>query len=79
MPIRPFLAGQAFEPEIISVMSLAFQQSCDALGLKRSADDPATRMVAAKVIELAERGVRDPERLARMTIEAFDGINDRKV
>jgi hypothetical protein len=78
MPIRPFLAGQAFEPEIISVMSLAFQQSCDALGLKRSADDPATRMVAAKVIELAERGVRDPERLARMTIEAFDGINDRK-
>jgi hypothetical protein len=36
-------------------------------------------MVAAKVIELAERGVRDPERLARMTIEAFDGMNDRKV
>ena len=79
MPISPFLAGQAFEPETISVMSLAFQLSCDALGLKRSADDPATRMVAAKVIELAERGVRDPGRLARMTIEAFDGKYDRKV
>ena len=78
MPIRPFLAGQAFEPETISVMSLAFQRSCDALGLKRSADDSATRMVAAKVIELAERGVRDPDRLAQMTIAAFDGMDDGK-
>lgn len=60
-------------------MSLAFQQSRDALGLQRSADNATTRMVAAKVIELAGRGVRDVERLAGMTIEAFDGMNDRKV
>jgi hypothetical protein len=79
MPIRPFLAGQPFEPEIISIMSLAFQRSCDALGLKQTADDPATRMVAAKVIELTQRGIRDPERLTRMTMEAFDAMNERKV
>jgi hypothetical protein len=79
MPIRPFLAGQPFEPEIITVMSLAFQRSCDALGLKQTADDPATRMVAAKVIELTQRGIRDPERLTRMTMEAFDAMNERKV
>jgi hypothetical protein len=36
-------------------------------------------MVAAKVIELAERGVRDLERLTRIKIEAFEAINDRKV
>ncbi len=28
MPIRPFLAGQAFEPEIIRQMSLALENVC---------------------------------------------------
>lgn len=76
MPIRPFLAGQAFEPDTISMMSRAFQQSCDALGLSMTADDPATRMVAAKVIELAQRGIRDAEKLARMTTAAFEATDD---
>jgi hypothetical protein len=34
MPIRPFLAGQAFEPETIRDMSLALERVCDALCLK---------------------------------------------
>ena len=29
MPIRPFLADQAFEPEVITSMSLALEQVCD--------------------------------------------------
>jgi len=28
MPIRPFLAGQAFDPEIITKMSAAFENVC---------------------------------------------------
>ncbi len=31
MRIRPFLAGQAFEPEIIDQMSAAFVRACEAL------------------------------------------------
>jgi len=58
MPIRPFLSGQAFEPEAIRIMSLALEDVCDALGL-RMTDDPATRLVAEKIIELAQRGVRE--------------------
>ena len=42
MPITPYLAHQAFEPEIIQT---------DALYLKIGAD-PAARFVAEKVIEL---------------------------
>ncbi len=42
MPIRPYLAGQAFEPEIIKNMSAALAGACDALQLKMH-DDPATR------------------------------------
>ena len=60
MPITPFLAHQAFEPEIIETMSAAYVAACDALHLKVS-DDPATRFVAEKVINLAQRGIRDPD------------------
>ena len=56
MPIRPYLAGQAFEPEAIPTMSLALEGVCETLGL-RMRDDPATRLVAEKIIELAQRGV----------------------
>ena len=55
MPIRPFLAGQAFDPETITKMSAGFESVCVALSLKL-VDDAATRLVAQKIIELAQRG-----------------------
>ena len=64
MPITLFLAGQAFELEVIEIMSAAFVAACDALHLKIS-DDPAARFVAKKVIELAQRGIRDPDCFAQ--------------
>ncbi len=69
MPITLFLAGQAFELEVIEIMSAAFVAACDALHLKIS--DPAARFVAEKVIELAQRGIRDPEELRTMTLREF--------
>jgi hypothetical protein len=68
MPITPYLAHQAFEPEIIESMSAAFVQACDTLHLEIG-DDPVARFVAEKVIELAQRGVRDPDMLRTMTLE----------
>jgi hypothetical protein len=47
MPIRPFLAGQAFEPETITKMSAGFESVCEALNLKL-VDDAATRLFAQK-------------------------------
>jgi hypothetical protein len=41
MPIRPFLAGQAFQPEIIRQMSLALESVCEKLKLNLT-DDFAT-------------------------------------
>jgi hypothetical protein len=74
MPITPYLAGQAFDPEVIETMSAAFVAACEALHLKVG-DDPATRFVAEKVIELAQRGVRDSEELRTMTLKEF-GLSD---
>lgn len=70
MPIRPFLSGQAFEPETIREMSLALEKVCDALSLKM-VDDAATRLIAEKIIELAQRGVQDVAGLTSMTLKEF--------
>jgi len=70
LPIRPYLAGQAFDPETIRDMSLALENVCEALGLTLR-DDPATRLVAEKIIELTQRGVRDAATLRAMTLEEF--------
>ena len=70
MPITPYLAGQAFDPEVIRQMSLTLETVCETLRL-RLTDDPNTRLVASKIIELAQRGVRDAPTLSAMTLKEF--------
>jgi hypothetical protein len=73
MPITRFLADQAFELEVIESMSAAFVAACDAPQLKVGKDPAA--FVAEKVIELAQRGIRDPAVLRIMTLREF-GLSD---
>ena len=47
--------GAAFEPEAICNMAVVFESVCAELGL-RDKDDPATRLVASKIIEFAQSG-----------------------
>jgi hypothetical protein len=70
MPITPYLAGQAFDPEVIRQMSLALETVCETLRL-RLTDDPNTRLVASKIIELAQRGVQDAPTLSARTLKEF--------
>jgi hypothetical protein len=72
MLIHPFLSNQSFDPEIISEMSAALENVCKALGLS-VVDDPATRLVARKIIELAQRGIRDA---AALSAAAMRELND---
>jgi hypothetical protein len=51
-------------------MSLALETVCDTLNL-RLTDDPNTRLVASKIIELAQRGVRDSATLSAMALKEF--------
>jgi hypothetical protein len=76
VPIRPFLAGQAFEPELIEQMSAALVKACEAMQLSVM-DDPATRLVARTIIELAQRGFRDAESLVEMTLREFGADHGR--
>ncbi len=70
MPITPFLAGQAFEPETLRNMSAAFETVCEKVGLAIR-HDPATEMIAKFIIKLAQQGVRDVEPLTRTTLQEF--------
>ena len=70
MPIRPFLSGEAFDPETIREMSLALESVCSSLGLK-AIDDAATRLVAEKIIALSQHGVRGVATLHAMTVKEF--------
>jgi hypothetical protein len=49
-------------------MSLALETVCAKFGMKLT-EDPATRVVALKIIELAQRGVRDSPTLSEMTLK----------
>jgi hypothetical protein len=58
-------------------MSLALETVCAKLAPKLT-DDPATRLVASKVIELAQRGVRDATTLSTMTLKELSHLRTNK-
>jgi hypothetical protein len=70
MPIHRLLENHAFGPDEITVLTSAFD---DALLKLRLADraDPATEVVAKKIIELAQQGERDPLRLSERAVRAL--------
>ncbi len=68
MPITPFLKGQAFDPEVVEAMGAAFAKTCDALDLTKRTD-PITALVAEKIIELAQRGLRNPTAMHLMAMK----------
>lgn len=69
-PIIPFLEGQAFEPETIEAMGKALVITCETLGLS-TRDDALTRLVAQKIIEVAQRGLKNPTALHLAVIKEF--------
>jgi hypothetical protein len=49
-------------------MSLALESVCGKFGMELT-DEPHMRVVAQKIIELAQRGVRDAPTLTEMTLQ----------
>jgi hypothetical protein len=60
-PIVPFLIGKAFSPETVAQLSNAFERACAALMVSTS--DPKAEVIARKIIELAQRGLRNDTQL----------------
>jgi hypothetical protein len=68
--ITPFLRSQALDPETVEAMGNVFATTCKALGLSNR-DDAMTKLVAEKIIELAQRGIRNPTAMHLAAIKEF--------
>ena len=67
MAIYRLLQGSPLGPDEISRLVAAYEETLKALGLKNRSD-PITQLVAKKIIEIAQTGVRDPLQLATIAI-----------
>ena len=68
VPIRRLLENHVFGPDEITVLTAAFKDTLRTLRLADRAD-PATEIIAKKIIELAQQGERDPVRLRERAIQ----------
>lgn len=68
MAIHHLLDSFAFGPEEIQYVVKAYDDALSALGLA-SRDDPATRLLAKKIVEIAKTGERDPITIRKRAIE----------
>ena len=72
MPVRHFLErDSSFGPDDLAAMSAAFEQALRRLGLT-DRTDPATALVARKIIALAKQGERDPEKLCEGVLTSLE-------
>jgi hypothetical protein len=68
MAIYRILQNAPFGPDEIARLVAAYERTLGALGLK-DRSDPITELVARKIIEISQTGVRDPLLLARRAID----------
>ena len=67
MAIYRILQNAPFGPDEIARLVAAYERTLEALGLA-DRSDPITELVARKIIEISQTGVRDPALLAKRTI-----------
>ena len=65
MPIRPFLNGQTFDPEIIRLLGIAFETARAAI---KRPGDLSDEIIARTIIELAKAGERNVEVLCEAAL-----------
>jgi len=68
MPIYRLLQNSPLGPEEIAVLTKAYEATLRELGLV-DRNDPIAEIIARKIIELGQRGVREAEQLVDLTIK----------
>jgi hypothetical protein len=68
MAIYRLLQNSPLGPEEIAVLTAAYERILHKLSLV-DRNDPITELIAKKVIELGQRGVRDPGQLLELTVK----------
>jgi hypothetical protein len=68
MAIYRLLQNHPMGPDEIKVLAEAYERTLRKLHLV-DRNDPITEMVAKKIVEMGQRGVRDPQQLAELAIK----------
>ena len=68
MAIYRFLQNAAFAPEDIAPLVAAYEDCLRTLKLS-DRSDPTAQVLAKKIIEIAQTGIRDSARLGRLALE----------
>lgn len=63
MAVRRLLAKSPFGPEEIDVLVKAYEETLQAFGLV-DRNDPLTELIAKKIIEIGQTGLRDPSQIS---------------
>jgi len=67
MTIHRLLQNSPLGPEDIERLVVAYEQTLRELGLT-DRNDPLTLVVAKKVIEIRQTGIRDPARISELAL-----------
>lgn len=68
MTIRRLLPNSPLAPEEIDILVNAYEQTLRALHLV-DRDDPITELVAKKIIEVGQTGLRDPAQISAQAVK----------
>ena len=74
MAIYRLLQNSPLGPEEIAILTDAYERTLRALSLV-DRNDPITEMVAKKIIELGQRGIREAKELSAVAIKEL-GVNE---
>ncbi|WP_256805774.1 hypothetical protein [Bradyrhizobium sp. Bra64] len=64
----PDLQNSPLGPEEIARLSKAYEQALGTIGLK-DRDDPLTQMIAKKIIEIGQTGLKEPQEICGRVVE----------
>ena len=68
MAIHRLLQDTTFGPAEIKAVITAYDDACRALKLAAERSDPITKILAAKIIEIAKGGERDPAKICEAAL-----------
>jgi hypothetical protein len=74
LAIYRLLQNSPLGPEEIERLVTAYEETFRALGLT-DRNDPITEIVARKVFEIGQTGVRDPTQIAKLALKDFGTSN----
>ena len=67
--------NRSYSPEIISVMTAAFDRVCRSVTQQMNGNDEIKKTLALIILRHADRGERDPARLAESAFREWTGTD----